>query len=117
MAQDLGKISAIRLKIMLPFLSTQALFDAGVGLHQLMIKYQKIHNKHVDRLQNDLVRKASIVEEELRERCVRKKITEKRKRGIKMDNYEKIKQYSHFRKWYQKYIESETKKIFYVKKK
>lgn len=105
------------LRIVIAALSTQSLFDAGVGLHKLMRKYEKNHTPEVDKLQATLLRKASIVENELRMRCVTKKITEKRRRGIVIDGREKIRQHAFFRKWYRSYIERQIKQSFYFKRK
>ena len=117
MAINLKEVSLDGLRIILPALSTQKLFDASVAIHHLMRAFEKIHTREADLLQNEFVRKASIIENELRNRCVTKKITEKRKRGIKINNIEKISYHSDFRRFLRDYIEKEIKKIHYVKRK
>ena len=117
MSQHLGKMSIMSLRLQLPMFSTQTLFDAMVGLTKEQIKYESKFTKEIDKYQNELVRKKSIIEFELRERCVRKKITEKRRRGIVINNWDKIALYSHFTKWLKTYIERETRKSFYFKRK
>lgn len=115
---NLAQMSITRLRIVLPMLNTQSLFDAYVGLHVLMRKFESIHNKWVDRAQNNFLRKAGIIETELRQRCVTKKITHKRKMGYYIGPREKVNIHTSFSRFLKKYREVESgKKSFYFKRK
>lgn len=115
MGHRLDQVSLEGLRIRLPMYSTKVLFDAIVGFHQLMVKFQKLQNKEADILLRDYLRKSSMLETELRNRCVTKEITNMRRRGIKIDGYQKIMMHSKFKKWLRTFIERELKKSFYFK--
>lgn len=112
MAIDLKKISSVGLTLLLPTFHTQRLFEAALAIHNYILDFNKYHNKEVDSLMRDLVRKKSILETEIRNRCVTKKITAKRKRGIKISSYEKMQIHGHFSKWFSHWIESQSKRSF-----
>ena len=112
MAINLKIISSEVLRIVIPAFHTQKLFDAALQLHNFILKNNKYQNKEADLLLQDLIRKKSIIEIELRNRCVTKKIYNKRLKGHKIDNYEKIRQHSEFTKFFRDYLEKNSKRFF-----
>lgn len=117
MGHDLAEISLERFRILLPGYSTQALLNASVGLHALMVKYQHVHTNEVNLFLKDLLRKSSMVERELSNRCVTKEITKQRMRGNPITPFKKIEMHISFRKWLRHYVEAQIKKHFYYKTK
>ena len=99
--------------IVLTPVGTQSLFDWALAIHNYLLDSNKLHSaKNIIELQKDLVRKKQIIENELRDRCVTKKITYKRMKGAKIDNYEKMRQHSAFTKFLRDWLEKNSKRIF-----
>ena len=116
MAINLKTISIEGLRILLPAFHTQKLFDCALQIHNYILDCNKWKDADsVGLFVKDLVRKKSILETELRTRCVTKKIHYKRMRGQKIDNYEKIRQHSEFTNFFRNWLEKNSKRIFGVK--